>query len=158
MVLCLPEGKSQQGWIVGIANPMIKEGGNLMNLVEWQSSSCKRIVRSSMAIEASSASIAFEHGEYVRALFGEIMHPSFQVRRWGHFIRSWELVLVLDARTAFDTLETESLPQDRRTALDLLAIKEALLDEDKSAFCHWVPGPQQISDSLTSKKGKLNSF
>lgn len=38
-----------------------------MNLIEWQSSSCKRVVRSSMAIEASSASLAFEHGEYVRA-------------------------------------------------------------------------------------------
>ena len=148
----MPDGKSQQGWLVGIANPDIKEGGARMNLIEWQSTSCKRVVRSSMAIEASAASMAFEHGEYVRALFGEIMQEDFEVRRWSQFVRSWELILVLDARTAFDTLRTESLPQDRRTALDLLAIKESLLDENNRALCRWVPGPQQLADGLTKDK------
>ena len=148
----MPDGKSQQGWLVGIANPDIKEGGARMNLIEWQSTSCKRVVRSSMAIEASAASMAFEHGEYVRALFVEIMQEDFEVRRWSQFVRSWELILVLDARTAFDTLRTESLPQDRRTALDLLAIKESLLDENNRALCRWVPGPQQLADGLTKYK------
>ena len=148
----MPEGKSQQGWLVAIAHPNIKEGHSRMNLVEWQSSSCKRIVRSSMAIEASAASMGYEHGEYVRALFGEIICEDFQVRKWGHFVRRWELLLVLDARTAHDTLQTESLPQDRRTALDLLAIKESLLDESNRSLCRWVPGPQQISDGLTKEK------
>ena len=148
----MPEGKSQQGWLVAVANPNIKDGGARMNLIEWQSTSCKRVVRSSMAIEASAASVGFEHGEYVRALFGEIMYENFEVRRWGHFVRNWELLLVLDAKTAFDTLQTESLPQDRRTALDLLAIKESLLDESNHALCRWVPGPQQMADGLTKEK------
>ena len=56
----MPGGRSQQGWVVGIANPAIKEGGHKMNLIEWQSTSCKRVVRSSMAIEACAASLAFE--------------------------------------------------------------------------------------------------
>ena len=148
----MPDGKSQQGWIVGLAHPAIKEGCAKMNLVEWQSSSCKRIVRSSMAIEASAASLGFEHGEYVRALFGEILQENFQVRRWAEFVRGWELLLVLDAKTAYDTLASESLPQDRRTALDLLAIKESLLDDSNHAMCRWVPGPQQLSDGLTKDK------
>ena len=76
----------------------------------------------------------------------------FEVKRWGHFVRLWELILVLDAKTAFDALQTESLPQDRRTALDLLAIKEALLNENNRALCRWVPGRQQISDGLTKEK------
>lgn len=55
----IPEGKSQQGWAVGLAK--IKEGCAKMNCVEWQSSSCRRVVRSSMAIEAASAaSMGFE--------------------------------------------------------------------------------------------------
>ena len=76
------------------------------------------------------------------------MCSDFEVKRWGHFVRLWELILVLDAKTAFDTLQTESLPQDRRTALDLLA----LLNENNRALCCWVPGPQQISDGLTKEK------
>ena len=149
----MPGGRSQQGWLVGLANPAIKDGGARMNLIEWQSTSCKRVVRSSMAIEACAASLAFEHGEYIRALFCEVMCSDFEVKRWGHFVRLWELILVLDAKTAFDTLQTESLPQDRRTALDLLAIKESLLNEANRALCRWVPGPQQLADSLTKDKG-----
>lgn len=79
----MPDGKSQQGWLVGIANPKIKEGAARMNVVEWQSTSCKRIVRSSMAIEACTASVAFEHGEYVRALFGEVLCHDFQWQTMG---------------------------------------------------------------------------
>lgn len=85
----MPEGKSQQGWLVGLAHPRIKEGAAKMNLIEWQSTACKRVVRSSMAIEASAASLAYEHGEYVRALFGEIMLDNFAIKRWGHFVRLW---------------------------------------------------------------------
>ena len=49
--------------------------------------------------------------EYVRALFGEILQENFQVRRWAEFVRGWELLLVLDAKTAYDTLASESLPR-----------------------------------------------
>ena len=148
----MPGGKSQQGWIVAIANPKIKVEASSLNLAEWQSTSCKRIVRSSMAVEASAASVGFEHGEYVRALLAEIVFEDFTVRRWAHFIQQWELALVLDAKTAFDTLRTESLPQDRRTALDLLAVKESLLDSESRSICRWLPGPQQIADSMTKDK------
>ena len=44
------------------------------------------------------------------------------------------------------------ITQDRRTALDLLAIKESLLDDSNHAMCRWVPGPQQLSDGLTKEK------
>ena len=148
----MPGGKSQQGWIVAIANPKIKNEAAMLNLAEWQSTSCKRIVRSSMAVEASAASVGFEHGEYVRALLAEIVFEDFTVRRWSHFIQQWELALVLDAKTAFDTLRTESLPQDRRTALDLLAVKESLLDSESRSICRWLPGPQQIADAMTKEK------
>lgn len=77
----------------------------------------------------------------------------FNGKRWGHYVRLWELLLALDAKTAFDTLQTESLPQDRRTALDLMAIKETLLDDSNRALCRWVPGPQQLADALTKEKG-----
>lgn len=63
------------------------------------------------------------------------------------------MLLVLDAKTAFDTLKSDSLPQDRRTALDLLALKESLLDDTSNSFCRWVPGPQQLADGLTKEKG-----
>lgn len=50
-------------------------------------------MRSSVAIEASAASMGFEHGQ--------IWQEDCQVRRWGHPVRRWELLLVLDAKTAY---------------------------------------------------------
>lgn len=78
---------------------------------------------------------------------------NFEVKRWAHFVRAWELLLVLEAKTAFDTLRSDSLPQDRRTALDMLALKESLLNDENNSFCRWVPGPQQLADELTKDKG-----
>ena len=59
----MPGGKSQQGGVVVLVSPDIKEKTATMNVVEWQFTSCKRIVRSPTAIGASAASMALGHAE-----------------------------------------------------------------------------------------------
>ena len=112
------------------------------------SNRCKRVVRSSMACEAAAAQ-GFEHGDYVRALFAEMVVDKFSVAEWLAWSSKWRLFLVLDAKTAFDTLSSDVLPQDRRAALDLAALREALKDPLHGSFCRWVPGPMQVADGLT---------
>lgn len=96
-----------------------------------------------MAVEASDASSGYGHGEYVRVLLAEIMCEDFAVRRRSQFIRQWELVLVIDAKAAFDTLPTEGLPQDRRTALDFLKLCWILPRRRVTKFLKisWFPTP-----------------
>ena len=59
----MPGGKFQQGGVVVLVSPDIKEKTAIMNVVEWQFTSCKRIVRSPTAIGASAASMALGHAE-----------------------------------------------------------------------------------------------
>ncbi len=58
-------------------------------------------------------------------------------------------VAVLDAKCAFDSMQCELLPTDRRTAIDIAVLKESLHDEEVKGFLRWVPGPQMICDALT---------
>ena len=50
---------------------------------------------------------------------------------------------------AGDLMQSESVPSDRRTAIDVGALREALEDEELNSACRWVPGPQQVADALT---------
>ena len=67
--------------------------------------------------------------------------------------RRWRACLVIDARTAFDALESEGLPGDRRVALDMAALREDLKRDGLHSLVRWVPGPQQLADGLTKRFG-----
>ena len=43
-------------------------------IVEGQSSRIQRVAHCSMAVDLSEAATAFEHGDYVRAVFSEILN------------------------------------------------------------------------------------
>jgi hypothetical protein len=104
-------------------------------------------------VEAAAASLGFEHGEFVRALFLEMTKEQYQARDWRKFSYMAKLMLVVDAKVAYDTIANETLPEDRRVALDLMALKESLGDSEANAFCRWVPGPQHCADGLTKTAG-----
>ena len=60
---------------------------------------------------------------------------------------------MIDAKVAHACLERQSLRQDRRTALDLLPLKETLHEESSNALCRWLAGTQHVADGLTKEKG-----
>lgn len=64
-----------------------------------------------------------------------------------------DMVLAIDARTGFDALQGEGSGSDKRTALVVAAIREALLEPDSSASVRWLPGPQHTADGLTKFAG-----
>ena len=149
----MPRGKSQLGLMVMLSNPKVQTELAPVVPIEWSSTSCKRVVRSSSAVEAAAASLGYEHAEFLRAVLCEIRDPDFSVRQWSMHVQRCPILLVLDAKVAYDCLSSDELPQDRRTALDIRALREALADPQSASLCRWVPGPQQASDALTKLKG-----
>ena len=107
-----------------------------------------------MAAEVSTATTAFEHGDFVRACLAEMVLGAFVLKQWRKFAATWKQLTVLDAKCAYDSLNSDLLPTDRRVAIDIAVLKEALTDEDVRGFIKWVPGPQMICDGLT--KGHPN--
>ena len=114
-----PEGGSQGGLLVGIASPLILEGPAPIVLLEGASSKLQRVVRCSMAAELSQAATAYEHVDYVRAVWAEIVMKDFELHAWKYWASKWRHFLVLDAKVAYDALQSDNTPTDRKLIVDI---------------------------------------
>ncbi len=148
----MPREGSQIGFAVVLASPDVLHGEGDVCVLEAISQRMKRQVRSSMAVEVGGISSAFEHADYARAVFSEMTNPNFNIRSWRSHITRWRQFGVVDVKTAFDTLQGDGVPEDRRVAVDVAALRADLADESNSGM-RWIPGEQQITDDLTKMHG-----
>ena len=144
-----PGGYSQGGLLVALADPDILEGDGRLAVIEAASMKIQRVVRCSMSAEVSMAATAFEHGDFVRAALSEIIHGRFVLKDWKLWANRWRHFLVIDAKTGFDVLTSESQTSDRKIQIDLAVLKQALLEDQSNSFARWVPGHHMVSDGLT---------
>ncbi len=137
----MPREGSQIGFAVVLASPDVLHGEGDVCVLEAISQRMKRQVRSSMAVEVGGISSA-------RAVLSEMTDPNFNIRSWRSHITRWRQFGVVDVKTAFDTLQGDGVPEDRRVAVDVAALRADLADESNSGM-RWIPGEQQITDDLT---------
>ncbi|CAE7431039.1 FV3-083R [Symbiodinium necroappetens] len=147
-----PRGASQGGFVIMIGDRNIANGPSNVAILEVQSSKIQRVVRCSMSAELSSGATAFEYGDYVKAVLGEIVLPPFSLKEWKTATMLWRHYLVLDAKTAYDALHSENLPSDRKLLIDIAVLREALTDNHQT-FVRWVPGAEMVADALTKWNG-----
>ena len=129
-----PGGYSQGGLLVALADLDILEGDGRLAVIEAASMKIQRVVRCSMSAEVSMAATAFEHGV---------------LKDWKLWANRWRHFLLIDAKTGFDVLTSESQTSDRKIQIDLAVLKQALLEEQSNSFARWVPGHHMVSDGLT---------
>ena len=144
-----PKGHSQGSVVRMIAHPDILEKKAPVNILEAQSMKIQRIVRCSMSAELSMAAESFEHGDFIRAVLGEMLHQDFDLPRWKWHASRWKHYLVIDAKTGYDVLSSESMTSDRKIQIDAAVLREALVEEGAANYVRWMPGKQMISDGLT---------
>jgi hypothetical protein len=106
-----------------------------------------------MAAEVSAATTAFEHGDIVRVVLAAMLQPDFELRLWRNCVGAWRQFSVVDAKCAFDSVNSDLLPSDKRVAIDVAVLREALLEPESNSYMRWVPGPQMVSDGLTKLQG-----
>ncbi|CAE7802348.1 RE1 [Symbiodinium necroappetens] len=145
----MPGGASQGGILIMLASPEILHGDAPACILEGTSNKIHRVVRCSMSAEVSSLATAFEHGDYVRAVFCELVDPTFNISKWKVCASKWPHILVTDARTGYDALSAETLPADRKIAIDVAVLRQGLLSEDSNNLVRWVPGAHMPCDGLT---------
>ena len=145
----MPNGGSQGGTLVMIADPAILAGPGPVYIVEAMSSKIQRVVRCSMSAEVSSLATAFEHGDYVRAVWAELVDHTFKLGQWKLIAAKWRHLLVTDAKTGYDAIASEVLPSDRKIAIDVGVLREGLLEPHSENYIRWVPGSEMPGDGLT---------
>ncbi|CAE7682647.1 RE2 [Symbiodinium necroappetens] len=149
----MPKGRSQGGMMVLVANQEILEGPSEVTCLLYHSAVLKRVVRSSLAAEISQAAETLDQCEYVRAMMAEVWDANFTLQQWRWSASRWPEVLVLDSKTGYDILNSINNGEDKRLAIDIAILKEALYEPDSNRWIRWVPGLTMPADGLTKEYG-----
>lgn len=149
----MPRGRSQGGYVVMVANPEVMDGEAPVNVLSYHSGLIKRVVRSSLAAEISQAASTLEETDFVRAVLAEAIYKDFALQNWLSYVAKWKQILVMDSRTGYDLLNGASLGEDRRLAIDIAAMKQALHEDGGARLVRWVPGEELPADDLTKLRG-----
>ena len=83
----------------------------------------------------------------------EATQCDFQLNNWVAAVAQWRQLVVLDSRTGYDLLNGSALGEDKRLAIDIAAMKEALFEDQASRGIRWVPGEELLADDLTKLRG-----
>ena len=78
-----------------------------------------------------------------------MLHQDFDLPRWKWHASRWKHYLVIDAKTGYDVLSSESMTSDRKIQIDAAVLREALVEEGAANYVRWMPGKEMISDGLT---------
>lgn len=73
---------------VFLANPKTLHQASILSSVGWSRCLCKRIVRSSAAVEAAPSVSGFDRGEFAKASLCEMRDPNFTSRSWERYVKN----------------------------------------------------------------------
>ena len=114
------------------------------SILDWKSSACERVCRSTFAAETMACATSIETGDYI-SKFLETLLQGDLVR---HETRL-ELRFLSDCRSLYDHLTKEGIPRVpscKRLALDLASIRN---DLGALGRIQWIPNDAQFADHLT---------
>ena len=147
----MPRGRLQGGSVLVVANPQVLEGEAPVCVIACRCA--QRAVRSSLAAEISQAAPTMEEADYTRAFVAEALDGAFTLCGWLGAVAKWRQLSVLDSRTGYDLLNGSALGEDKRLAIDVAAMRQALQEDGASRMVRWVPGEEIIADDLTKLAG-----
>ena len=147
---------------------MLHHGQGVCNLMHWRSGKIHRVVNSTLAAETQSFSRGLAELSWTVTVFNEFMSRDFRLKDWEESAKQRRLsavmsdetceelktgVGIVDAKSLFDHLskETVGTTSDKRTALEMQVIRQALAETGTQI--RWVPHPSMVVDALTKRSG-----
>eukprot|EP00971_Amphidinium_carterae_P352216 6492490-Amphidinium_carterae.1 len=123
-----PGGKSQEGYIIGLAPVAIDKGPAHFHLVAFSTHRIKRVVKSTMAAESASVAEAADMMQYLLVLYRQMTEGEWTPGRdWQAALADQANpgVLVIDGKSLYDHLSTTgNIPSEKQILLDLLYVKQ----------------------------------
>jgi hypothetical protein len=143
-----PGMKSQAGFMSFLTDWSVMQVEAPCALVEFQSVTISRVVKSTLAAESMSLSTALDRQLYLRLLVQSLLHgePVYDPE-WRHKLKV-PGVLITDAKSLYDHLNTTGkVPKERQTLIDLLVARDLI--ETGAVKLMWVPTAHMVADILT---------
>ncbi|CAE7467344.1 RE2 [Symbiodinium sp. CCMP2456] len=142
---------SQLGELIVVTEKSAIAGGSHWgSILDWKSKAGQRVCRSTFSAETQACVEGLEGGQYVRAVYEALTFG--ELRRVED--ATLPMVCLSDCRSLYDHLHREGVPRtpsDRRLAIDLAALRQALRLErwTERLPLAWIPSELQLGDVLT---------
>ena len=96
-------------------------------VLEWKSHRCKRLVKSTLAVQAAAIESACDVGFYIRVFLSELLHVEFRASRFdGHTLVAARPIT--DCRSFYDTLIKQAMSTtEKRVQISFAAMRENTL-------------------------------
>eukprot|EP00439_Symbiodinium_sp_Y106_P077011 s874_g16.t1 len=134
---------SQLGGLYLLCDKEILRGGkHRVSMLDWKSSACDRVCRSTFAAETMGCATAIETGEYILRFLqtlvdGKLARSSMPLR--------YDIRFLSDCKSLYDNLTKDGIPRPpscKRLAIDLAAIRDDLRSLGRLA---WVQGNHEFN-------------
>ena len=128
--------QAQTGYVIMFADMSLLAGlASAVSRLSWRSHSVKRFVTSASAAEVMGLSEAFAQGDWVRALWSDMV-LGLSPHEWRGREEVPPLISVTDAKGNYDHLRNETIGpnEDKRSAIDLAIIRENLSSPDQASW------------------------
>ena len=140
--------RTQIGNIVVVTTTSAFNGSSPASVMDWRSSRTKRVIRSTLAGEASAADVAADTAYFTAALFDEALSGKRTTKNAPFSPH----IICTDCRSLYDAITKVMLSvHEKRTLIDLLSVRETT----GASGVYWVPTNEQHADGLTKLDRKL---
>ncbi|CAK8987801.1 Retrovirus-related Pol polyprotein from transposon RE1 (Retro element 1) (AtRE1) [Includes: Protease RE1 [Durusdinium trenchii] len=164
------KGKSQGAFaVLAMEKKVATTGRGKCNLLHWRSGKLHRVVNSTLAAETQSLSRGLAELAWTATVFSEFSTYDFDMKR-EEKLRNQRLSAmiseeadtelgqnlgIVDAKSLYDHLsrETTGVTSDKRTALEMQVIRQALAKTRTQI--KWAPHPSMVVDALTKRQGNV---
>ena len=119
----LESGASQQGHLILAVHASITNCRVPVFVLSWQSKKIKRVVRSSLAAEASSMSTCQEHLDWMRTMWAQMTSSELVLENYEQFLKARPSILITDCKKLYDAISqrrSSSASTDKRVAIELV--------------------------------------
>ncbi|CAE7504439.1 RE2 [Symbiodinium natans] len=149
------KGNSRVASQIGVLVTFVDKGslnGNPGNfsIADWKSRAGQRVCRSTFGAETQACAEGLETGQYIRSMWESLI--SGELVTVENAITP--ILCLSDCRSLYDHLNKQGVPRvptDKRLAVDLAALRQALRSEmwSEDLPIGWIPGSTQKGDILT---------
>ena len=142
--------KSQAGFVLGLcAGPLTEAMQDTIHVLEWGSSSIKRVVKSTLSAEAYGVVDAAEAAEWLGVVVAETRCPTEAVLELEKSRSMPPLVWFTDSDSLYKLLRKDcGKPADKRVRIVMAQLKQMMND---GASLHWLDTLVNIADPLTKE-------
>lgn len=142
-----PNNKSQGGYVITLTSKQALAGSSKASLLDWKSYRHQRMLRSTLAAEASSLDRAQDTGNFMGCMFSEMLDPTYRATCG---MPAMEIIPITDARSLFDAVHRISTNfAEKRVEIDVAGLRSTCRN------LRWVPSELQHADAMTKMSTKL---